>query len=344
MQTTLSLRVQTLTTVSLTIVSLLLSVLLMAGTVRAQESWAIDRMAAPDIAPGTAETFRQILRSKLAAGNGARYADLNAGCTDAACARGAAAAIGATTVVFGSLGRLGSKVVVTVTAVDVRSGALLASESFSVDREEELDLAASRLAQAVLSGNRVEQTAELGTITQEEAKAPVRRDTRLAVSLAIEGIFPVQGYAARATGAGAQFGLWFEAMNFAIAPTLGFRSELGAGDRDWDHVPLEISAAWLILGSDITPLLGGGVGLHYLHEETPVGREVGSILVSTTTDVIEDSEFGFSAFARAGVLLLRTYDVSLLVALDYAVTFADFVERGDEQALRLQVALILGGN
>ena len=67
MRSTLSLRVQTLTSVSLTIVSLLLSAAFMAGRARAQESWAIDRMAAQDIAPGTAETFRQILRSKLAA-------------------------------------------------------------------------------------------------------------------------------------------------------------------------------------------------------------------------------------------------------------------------------------
>ena len=111
-------------------------------------------------------------------------------------------------------------------------------------------------------------------------------------------------------------------MDFAIEPSFGFRTEFGAGDRDWDHVPLEINAAWLMLRGDVTPLLGGGLGLHYLHEQMPVGREVGSILVSTTTDVIEDSVFGFSAFARAGVLLLRTYDVSLLVALDYAITFA----------------------
>lgn len=329
---------------SLTILSLSISALFAAPSARAQEVWAIDRMAARDISPGTAETFRQIFRSKLAAGNGARYADLNAGCADAACARGAAAPFGATTVVFGSLGRLGSKVVVTVTAVLVQSGALLASESFSVDREEELDLAATRLAQAVLSGRRVEQTAELGTLSHAEAEAPVRRDTRLGVSVAVEGIFPVQGFADRAYGAGAGFGLWFEAMDFAIEPRFGFRTELGAGERDWDHVPLEIAVLWLMLRNDITPLLGGGVGLHYLHEETPIGREVGTVLVSRSTDVIEDSVFGFNVFGRAGVLLLRTYDVSLLVALDYAITFADFAERDDEQALRLQVELIIGGS
>jgi len=53
--------------------------------------------------------------------------------------------------------------------------------------------------------------------------------------------------------------------------------------------------------------------------------------------------FGFTLFGRVGLLFLRTYDVSLLVALDYALTFADFQERSNEQALRLVVGVVIGG-
>jgi hypothetical protein len=332
-----------LTLLSLTVVSLY-ELAIGPSSALAQPIWAIDRMTVQDVSPGTAETFRQILRSKLAAGNGARYVDLNYGCTDATCARNAAAPALASTVVFGSLGRLGTKIVVTVTAVEVGSGAVATSESFSVDREEELDLAAARLAEAVLRGRRVEQTAELGATSREEAAAPGGRDTRVAVSLGVEGIFPVKGFAEQVNGAGFLLGLWFEAMDFAIEPRIGWRTELGGGGRDWDHLVLELSAAWLILRGDITPVIGGGVGLQYLNEKVPVSREVGSVLVSRTTDVIEDSLVGFGAFGRVGVMLLRTYDVSLLVAVDYAVTVADFQERDDEQALRATIDLIIGGS
>jgi hypothetical protein len=312
--------------------------------VRAQEDhWAIDRFAVQDVNPGTASTFSQLLRNQISTRNGARFTDLGAGCADLPCARGAAAPTGARVVVFGSLGRLGSKVVVAVTVAGVADGRVLMSETISVDREEELDLAAKRLADAIVSGRGIEQNAELGTITHEEAKAPVRRDTRFAFSLNLEGVLPTKGFADRASGSGFALGLWFESMDFVIEPKLGYRTELGAGERDWDHLALEIGASYLIGRGDVAPLIGGGVGLHYMNEDTPVGNEVGSVIVSTSTDVIEDRAWGFAAFGRVGLLLLRTYDVSLLLALDYAVAFADFAERSDEQAFRLVVGVVIGG-
>jgi hypothetical protein len=318
--------------------------LLGAPAARADEDhWAIDRFAVQDVSPSTASTFRQLLRNQIATRNGARFTDLDAGCSDLPCARGAAAPSGAGVVVFGSLGRLGSKVVVAVTAAQVADGRVLFSETLSVDRVEELDVAAKRLAEALATGRGLEHTAELGSITHEEAKAPVRRDTRFAFSLNLEGVLPTKGYADRALGSGFALGLWFESMDFVIEPKLAYRTELGAGERDWDHGAFEIAASYLMMRSDLAPLIGAGVGLHFMDEDVPVGNEVGSVLVSTSTDVIEDEVFGFTVFGRLGLLLLRTYDVSLLVALDYALTFADFQERGDEQAFRLVVGVVIGG-
>jgi hypothetical protein len=318
--------------------------LLVAPSASAQDDhWAIDRFAVQDVSPATASTFSQLLRNQISTRNGARFSDLNAGCADLPCARGAAAPTGARVVVFGSLGRLGSKVVVVLTAAQVQDGRVLLSETLSVDREEELDVAAKRLAEALVSGRGVEHTAELGNITTEEAKAPVRRDTRFGVSLNLEGVLPTKGFADRALGAGFGLGLWFESMDFVIEPKLGYRSELGAGGRDWDHGVLEIGASYLLMRGDLSPLIGGGVGLHFMNEELPVQSEVGRVVVSSSTDVIEDDVFGFAAFARVGLLLLRTYDVSLLVALDYGLTFADFQERSNEQAFRLVVGVVIGG-
>jgi hypothetical protein len=321
-----------------------LATLLVASGARAQDDhWAIDRFAVQEVSPATASTFSQLLRNQITTRNGARFTDLNAGCSDLPCARGAAAPSGARVVVFGSLGRLGSKVVVALTAAQVADGRVLLSETLSVDRVEELDIAAKRLAEALVSGRGLEQSAELGTITHEEAKAPVRRDTRFGVGLNLEGVLPTRGFADRALGAGFGLGLWFETMDFVIEPKLGYRSELGAGDRDWDHGVLEVGASYLMSRGDLSPLIGAGVGLHYMNEELPVGNEVGSVLVSTSEDVIEDDVFGFALFGRVGLLLLRTYDVSLLVALDYTLAFADFQERSDEQAFRLVVGVVIGG-
>jgi len=307
------------------------------------QHWALDRFAAEGVDGTTAATFQQLLHGQIASRTAGALTDLGSRCQDTECVRQGALKAGAEVGVYGTLGRLGSKVVVTATAVEAQSGRALHSQTISVDRVEDLDDAADRMAEALVSGKKVEGTAELGTITHEEAKAPVRRDTRFGVTLGLEGIIPAHGFADGVVGAGAGLGLWFESMDFVIEPRIGGRMDLGAGDRDWTHVPLEITLSYLLSRSDIAPLLGAGLGLAYVHEELPVRRVSGDVLVTTGTKVIEDSIFAFDVYARAGLLLLRTYDVSALVALDYAFTFGDFHDRSNGQAVRLSLAVIIGG-
>ena len=323
-----------------------LSCLSSARGAQAQDGahWAIDRFATNGVDGGTAATFQQLLHGQIASRTEGPLTDLGSQCQDTECVRQGALKVGARVGVYGTLGRLGSKVVVTATAVDAQSGRALRSETIGVDRVEDLDDAAERVAEALVSGKKVEKTAELGTITHEEAKAPVRRDTRFGVTLGLEGILPARGFADGVVGAGTGLGLWLESMDFVIEPRIGVRTDLGAGDRDWTHVPLEITVSYLLSRSDFAPLLGGGVGLAYVHEELPVERRDGSTLVSTSTHVIEDSIFAFDVYARVGLLMLRTYDVSAVIALDYAFTFGDFQgSRTNGQALRLSLGVILGG-
>jgi hypothetical protein len=321
------------------------SIELGAGLAQAQtrEHWALDRFAAQGVDGTTAATFQQLLHGQIASRTSGPLTDLHSTCQDTGCVQAGAGKVGARVGVYGTLGRLGIKVVVTATAVDAQSGRALRSETISVDRVEDLDDAADRMAEALVTGKRVEKTAELGTITHEEAKAPVRRDTRFGVTLGLEGILPAHGFADGVVGAGTGLGLWLESMDFVIEPRIGVRTDLGAGDRDWTHVPLEITLSYLLSRSDLAPLLGAGLGLAYVHEELPVMRRDGSSLVTTGTRVVEDSIFAFDIYARVGLLLLRTYDVSAVVALDYAFTFGDFEQRTNGQAVRLSLGVILGG-
>ena len=310
---------------------------------QSHEHWALDRFATQGVDGATAATFQQLLHGQIASRTSGALTDLGSGCQDTDCVRAGAGKVGARVGIYGTLGRLGSKVVVTATAVDAQSGQALRSETISVDRIEDLDDAADRMAEALVTGKRVEKTGELGTITHEEAKAPVRKDTRFGVTLGLEGILPAHGFADGVVGAGTGLGLWLESMDFVIEPRIGVRTDLGAGDRDWTHVPLEITLSYLLSRSDFAPLLGGGLGVAYVHEELPVERRDGSTLVTTGTRVIEDSIFAFDVYARAGLLMLRTYDASAVLTVDYAFTFGDFEGRTNGQAVRLSLAVILGG-
>src|SRR5262245_39412194 len=122
-----------------------------AGGASAQsgEHWALDRFAAQGVDGATTATFQQLLHGQIASRTQGQLTDLGSGCQDSTCVRAGAARVGARVAVYGTLGRLGQKVVVTATAVDVNSARTLRSESASVDRVEDLDDVADRLAEAL---------------------------------------------------------------------------------------------------------------------------------------------------------------------------------------------------
>jgi hypothetical protein len=315
-----------------------------ASQARAEPLWAMGRPTTQAGDEALAQTFHELLRDKLRVRMQVRIIELQEPCAEIECVRSAAAPHGAEAAAQASLKRLGAKVIASLTVVEVASGATRFSDSLGTQTVEELDVVAERLVDALASGGRASDGAELGTITDEEERAPRRRDGRVAFLLGFQGVVPVQGYATELGGAGVELGVWFESMRFAIAPTLGMRFDLSRDDDKYFHVPIEVSGSYLFSRGDVAPLIGLGFGMHYLHEEVHVTSSVGEILVSESTDVIEDSVWGFSSFVRVGLLFLRTYDASLLFAVDYALTIADFEERSTEQAVRVTFDVLLGGS
>jgi hypothetical protein len=174
--------------------------------------------------------------------------------------------------------------------------------------------------------------------------ADTEERTRMAFAVTVNGIVPLAGYADRQIGAGVEGGIGALFDRMLVLGTVGIRHAVTNDDDTFTHVPFEASFCYLLAGGDSAPLLGGGVGLHYLFEQVYFQRSVGDVLRSTSTDVIEDSEAGATLFARAGVLLGRTHLASWMISVDFAVTFAEFEERSSEHALRLNFGALLGGH
>jgi len=158
------------------------------------------------------------------------------------------------------------------------------------------------------------------------------------------GIAPFAGYADEQLGGGIEIGGWFETYDFVIEPRFGVHSDLTSEREEYVHLPLEVSIAYLFTRDDISPLLGLGGGLGYAFEAVYVEHEIGEVLVTRTHDRITDSVMTAQLFARTGLLMLRTYDASLALTLDYALTFGDFQERTVEHALRIGLGIVLGGS
>lgn len=315
------------------------------GAAQAAASWALTAHSADPADTVLASTVRDLLASDLVSRPNTRATILPDACQDVTCTRAAAHAAGGQTVALHiSLHRLGQKLIVTATAVDVATGEPRTSQRMTANQVEELDVVSRRLAASLVAGSSVEETAELGNITESEAEVPTRRSGRVALSLHLVGIAPFNGYAEQQLGGGIELGGWFETYDFLIEPRFGVRTDLTREREAFLHLPLEISAAYLFTRDDMSPLLGLGGGLGYAHEVIYVEHEIGEVLVTRTHDRISDSLMTASLFARAGLLMLRTYDASLVIAVDYALTFGDFQERSVAQALRLSVGVVLGGS
>jgi hypothetical protein len=306
----------------------------------AQERWALTAHG-PD--PQLVATLRTLLADELRGRASIQVEQLADACEDVACSRAAAGKTGAAVAVHVSVLQLGQKHIVSVTAVDVGSGETRFSDRMDAQRVEELDVVAKRMAEAMTRRAPVENTAELGTITEAEADAPVRRSGRFALSLHLGALIPTEGFADRQAGGSIEAGLWFETYDFVIEPRLAVRFDLTDELADYTHVPLELALSYLFSRRDVAPLAGLGVGVGYVHEKIHVERETGTVLVTRTHDAISDDLVGASVFGRLGLLMLRTYDVSMLVTADYGLTFADYQEQRVDQTVRINVGVILGG-
>lgn len=315
-----------------------------AATQAEAQKWVITEFAGHGVDPSTVATFRGLLRDEIQQRNHAAFADIGVACPDSGCALSSATGTGADVVVYGSVGKLGEKLSVSVRASELASGRTVFSQSLSVDRPEELDIAAKRLADALVSGEDVADNAEVGTVTHEEARAPARRDTRVGFLFGFHGVVPFTGYAEEQLGVGTTLGAFIEAYDFVIEPTLGFRFDLTDQSEAWTHLPLDIAFAYVFSRGDVAPFLGGGLGLHVLFERVHMQRTVGDVLRSTSKDVVDDTLVGASFFPRAGFLFMRTYDVSLELVVEYPLTLADFEQRSSESALRFGMNLVIGGS
>lgn len=131
-------------------------------------TWLFMRLNTRNVERDNADVFLDLLQGDLATQGNLRTLNSPSSCTDTLCAVPEGRKANADVVVFGSINALGSDVIVSLTAVDVSSGQVANSQRITVDRLEDLDNAATRLARAFLEGKDVKDTAELGSITRHD--------------------------------------------------------------------------------------------------------------------------------------------------------------------------------
>lgn len=323
--------------------AVLLTVLGASPVALAGETWCVLAFSHRGVDEATVHTFSDLLRAELQGQGELTVITSEAVCPDADCALGAARLADAQVALFGSLGTLGRKTVVTVTAVEVESGETRASQRMAVDQLEDLEAAATRLATTLVHGDPVEETAELGLVTRQEAQVPRRREGRLGPALRIGSILPISdGYARAGTGIALDGSLFYETLDFAIEGRTGIRFD--AKRRDGNHyleLPLDLGAYWLLGRGDFSVCLGGGAGVRYLAAERLTEVVTGTVIRTEAEKTLEDSTWAFGYFARAGILLLRTYTARVAITVDYNMLLTTLLGETNPQSLTVGVGVML---
>ena len=314
--------------------TILTVVALLSAPLASAHTWGVLDVVARNVSPDDTATYRELFQSELsrAVGAGGVVTLIAGQCSDPGCAALAGQKAGVEYVVMLTMGTLGQKLITTAAVIESSSGNPLRSEKMTVDRIEDLEAVAGRFALAFAGNKPIENTAELGKITEVERRPAKRRHGDGGVSLRVKGVLPLMDTLAGINvGMGFDLGYWYEAEAFSIEPRLGVRFDAKSDDRQFWIVPIDIGANYIFGLGDFTPFIGGGMGARYVYQSVHLsGTETvsdGAFVTTTTERAIDEDSiqdgWGFGLFGRVGVLLFRTYSVRMTIEVEYDATFVD---------------------
>lgn len=266
-------------------------------------------------------TFADLLRTELARQEGyevvARAQTPPQPCGEAVCAPGVATAAGAHSAVVVTLSALGQKVIVKVEHVG-SDGRVLYADRITAGTIEDLDPVSTRVAVAIATGKPLGETETVSTVTSQEARAPVRKQSLFTTGLRLGALVPIaDSYGGATAAADVGFFGMFEIERIAAVIEADF---LFPADSD-----TEVKIVGLFFG------LGGR---YFLDAESPTGTFVGGGFGYRILDVERqgmvvtesDDRGGVGGYLTAGVVFLRTSDVHIVLDARYD---ANFFELGD---------------
>jgi len=234
-------------------------------------------------------------------------------CSEATCAIEIGKMTDASKVVYGSLNRLGEKIIFQYSLVDVGTGQVVLSDDLTAMQVEELDQVAKRVAMSVVQEKPVDKTIEVGAVTEKEAEESKERKANSSWGIGFGYIYPEHGYDNEDRIFVWDFRSIFEMRHVAVDALLGIRK----------GVSLNVGCLYMTSLKDFSPYVGAGVGFHavahksYYYED---GRYV--------DNDEEQSDDGFEILLKGGLLAFRTYDFRVVATVEYSVTFNDFKDRG----------------
>ena len=169
-------------------------------------------------------------------------------------------------------------------------------------------------------GEPLNQTAEIGTITEKEQITELRRGAERMAGFSFGYLFPQSGYDGFEKSFTFEFRAGFEMPETALGMLLAIRKGFATN----------IYGDYLFTKTDVCPYIGGAFGFHWVSHNTSsyiadYSPAQNSYYYSNNKDKQSD---GFELTLNTGLRLFRTYNFQILLNLDYIYTFNDYKDQG----------------
>jgi hypothetical protein len=207
--------------------------------------------------------------------------------------------------IIGDIAQLGSKLIISYKLIDVDSAKIEYNDRTTINTIEDLDFAAERIALALKEKKPYTETAEFGKITEQEEK-PIRSRTPSSSIIFTTGYaFPLNNYK---YDPGTQLftidaAVTYETPNLFTQGLMGLRR----GKSAYHELYFDLLAHKLYSKYDISPYVGGGIGVHKVSFSPSYGQSIESD--------------GFALTASGGVIFFRTYYFRVLAGIKASAVF-----------------------
>jgi hypothetical protein len=270
---------------------------------------------------------------------GMEIAGLEAGgeeCDEAECARRLCEERGAGMVVFGTLSKLGEKIIVRARALRMSDPSPFYSDQLPAATEEDLDAVMRRIAEGIAAGRPNSDLATIDSVTKEETVRPRRKEGRGGLGFRAGILWPDgDSYGGADHLTDLHLAWRVEGHRYVVETTTLLGLRWGDGCADWTL--LDVFGARLFGLGDVATYAGGGLGLHALHVE----QHPSNYVYPADSDHYDSGEGGdataLSADVGVGVVLFHTYSLQIVADARYHYVFENFPEVNDQGAHGLVV-------
>ena len=213
------------------------------------------------------------------------------------------------------LRRLGEKIIVRLSH-ESPVGTIIAERQLTLANIEEMIPAAPRLVEALVHNKPIDDTVDMETVTEQEARELRKISGESMWNLGILGTF-VPGTSIGAEP-GIEFGWSYETPSYAVGTE--YRGSGSDGDEESDEFSFY---AWSIGGryffnkQNISPYVGGGFSIINVSYESKAERPVRnqSLFASDDWWYDDNSDSGLGAYGVAGIEALRLTESRLKLEL-----------------------------